>query len=195
MTGEQRARLAARIAARDRALAELGLTLFEAALFNVVHYGLHNAPAFVAEDAAKRDYALGGPATDPGGPLPPEDCRLAMADCLAKGWLRAVDETALAEILDDLRRGGFPAPVWLPWDGGVDFTPAGADLWLRFCNLCSPGSPPAQCQTSVVVRSKTAWHFRTREAALAWRAEAESWENFLAAAGPVPVGPWRAQWW
>src|SRR5947209_4271435 len=144
MTEEQRARLAARIAARDRALAELGLTLAEAALFNVVHFGLNNAPAFVAEDAARPDYALGGPATDPGGPLPPEDCRLAMADCLAKGWLRVIDEAALAGILDDLRGDGFPAPVWLPWlpwEGGVDFTPAGADLWLRFCGLRSPGSP------------------------------------------------------
>jgi hypothetical protein len=195
MTEEQRAALAARIAARDRALGELGLTLAEAALFHVVHYGLHNAPAFVAEDAARPDYALGGPAADPGGPLPLEDCRRAMADCLAKGWLRVVDKAARAGVIDDLRRGGFRAPVWLPWDGGMDFTPAGADLWLRFRSLCSPGSPPAQCQTSVVVHSKTAWHFRTREAALAWLEEARAGEKFLAAAGPVPVGPWRAQWW
>lgn len=195
MTEEQRLRLATRIAVRDRVLAELGLTLAEAALFNVVHYGLHNAPAFVAEDAAKRDYALGGPATDPGGPLPPEDCRLAMADCLAKGWLRIVDEPAMAEILDDLRRGGFSAPVWPPWDGGTDFTPAGADLWLRFCGLCSPDTPPAQGGTSVVVRNKTAWHFRTREVALAWLEDARTCEDFHAAVGPVPVGPWRAQWW
>src|SRR5262245_59823613 len=142
MTEDQRARLAARIAARDRALAELGLTLAEAALFNLVHHGFTNPPEFVAEDAAKRDYALGGPATDPGGPLPLESCRLAMADCLAKGWLRVIDEARLAGILDDLRRGGFLAPVWLPWDGGVDFTPAGADPWLRFCSLCRPGNPP-----------------------------------------------------
>src|SRR5262245_34193974 len=131
MTEEQRAALAARIAARDRALGELGLTLAEAALFNVVDYGLHNAPAFVGPDSA-----LGGPATDPGGPLPLEDCRREMADCLAKGWLRVVDKAARAGIIDDLRRGGLRAPVWLPWDGGVDFTPAGADLWLRFRSVC-----------------------------------------------------------
>jgi hypothetical protein len=176
---------------RDRAaaLAQVGVTPPEYALFNAVHYGITVSPASLLAAAEAEDY-------NPSGPVVTEEqCRLALAACLAKGWLQIIDETALANIIDELRRGRFFGPIYgLPPVGGVDFTAAGAALWQLLCRRCFPEDQLPFAYIDVV-HSKTARYFRNRAAALAAMQEARGQEGVVSVTGPNPVGPWRVQWW
>jgi hypothetical protein len=111
----------------DRAtvLAELGVTPAEASLFHVIHYGMNFPPDELPGWAATDCYSLGGLST-------PADCRAALTDCLRKGWLQVIDESALTKIADDIRAGGILGPIYgFPAVGEVDFTWSGAELWQK----------------------------------------------------------------
>jgi hypothetical protein len=165
----------------------LGVTPPEAALFNVIHYGLTNSPPYLPASAASPDYSLTGPVTE-------GECRDALASGIAKGWLQLIDETALVKITDDLRAGQFIGPIYgLPAVGGVDFTHAGAELWQRICGRCSPETGPPDTFTDMV-HNKTTGYFRTRAAALAAIADVNR-GHAVNVIGPARVGPWRIQWW
>jgi hypothetical protein len=181
----------ARAEARSAALADLGLTRADAALFTVLHYGQTTAPEFLPGRAAAEDYNPLGPT------VTEEECRVALAGCLARGWLRVIDEPARASIFRELRAGGYTGPVYQgggPDVGCVDFTDAGLALWRRLCELTRPDQDTPAVYTDVV-REHTARFFRTASAATAAIAEIRKQEDVVAVAGPTPTGPWRAQWW
>lgn len=179
------------VAARERSLikilAELGVTPDEASLFIVIQYGIGAEPEDLPRHAAADVYRLSDSVSE-------ESCRGALAACLAKGWLQVIDDAALAEIAARLRAGCVLGPVYgLPSVGKVDFTQAGADLWVRIRDCDGPAKPFASTD---VVSETTARYFTTRAAA---EAEAESawggYDDTVAVSDPTPTGPWRAEWW
>ena len=180
------------IEAQTKILAELGVTRPELALFVVAQYGIFVSPEDLPSFAESECYGILIPPED----LPSEEaCRAALTDCLAKGWLRVIDESALAAIRGDLRAGGFLGPVYrLPPIGSVDFTRTGVELWLRYCDLSWPKkrSPSAYID---VVHEKTARYFPSRAAAVAEVEIAGKEDDVVSITGPSPTGPWRAQWW
>jgi hypothetical protein len=170
-----------------KALAEVGITPPEAALFHVVHYGMTASPTSLPSAAACPDYSLVEPVREP-------ECQAALTACLARGWLQVIDEPVLAKIVDELREGQFLGPIYgLPEVGGVDFTHAGAVLWRRLSRHRFPNRPSPDF--AEVVHSKTSRYFRTRTAALRGIEEATQWDGDITVVGPCPIGPWRAQWW
>jgi hypothetical protein len=190
---EESVRLAAErkrawVETRDRALAAVGVTRAEIAVLVTLNYGIVPPPErlpAIAEAENRQD--------EPS--VTEHECRGALDACLAKGWVQVLDEPALARIAADLRAGGFLGPIYggLPEAGCVDFTEAGAALWQRY--LEAVGRQDRSFAYTDIVREKTAWYFRTREAAekalAAFRAE----DDFFAASEPVAIGPWRARWW
>jgi hypothetical protein len=165
----------------------MGVSPAEAALFNVVHYGLTNPTEVLPSTANSTDYAVAGPSTE-------AERRAALAACLAKGWLQVIDTPALARIATELRDGRILGPIYgLPGIGGVDFTHAGAELWRRFCRTWSSDRVVPFAYTDTV-HIKTARYFRTRAAAVAAIPEGDE-DHAITVTGPTPIGPWRAQWW
>ncbi len=165
------------------------MTPAEAALFNVVHYGLTVPPDDLAQRAASPDYS-------PCGRLAVEECRSALAACLAKGWLQVIDETALRRIETEIRETGLIGPVYhMPWEGGVDFTHAGAAMWQRLQGVLGAGRERSPFAYIDVVRCRVARYLPTRASARAEIEEVREREDQVEVAGPTPIGPWRVQWW
>jgi hypothetical protein len=191
LTDGQRARAeaqAARERHRAKVLAETGVTYPERALLGTIQYGITIGPADLPAAAVREYYSLNDPVTE-------EECRIALAACLTKGWLQVIDEAALTKITDELREGRFLGPIYgLPPIGGVDFTPAGAELWQRLCTRNCPVKSPPFAYTDVV-HIKTARFFRTRVAAVAEIEKMKCADNASTVTGPFAIGPWRAQWW
>ncbi|MFO0810651.1 MAG: hypothetical protein U0746_18645 [Gemmataceae bacterium] len=159
------------------------------ALFTAVHYGITVPLSDLPDWAAREDY-------NPDGPTATEaECRAALADCLANGWLQVLDEPALATIADELREGGVLGPIYggLPPVGCVDFTTAGVAVWRRLHD--GPANRRLACAYTDVVGEKTARYYRTRAAAVAAVEEARGESEVVAVTGPTPTGLWRAQWW
>jgi hypothetical protein len=171
------------------ALAEHGVTAAESALLCAVHYGITTPPEDLPRHAAGENYSLAGPNTA-------EECRAALDACLDKGWLQVIDEAALQEIRDDIRRGQVVGPIYrLPAVGCVDFTHRGADLWHRLGGESSQGTRRKAFAYTDVVHSKTVYYFRSRAAALREAEELRGWPGIVSLPDPSPVGPWRVQWW
>jgi hypothetical protein len=166
-----------------------GVTPAEAALFSVVHYGLCVPPEDLARRAASPDYSLCGR-------LPVEECRSALAGCLAKDWLQVIDETALRRIAAELHEENLLGPIYhMPWVGGVDFTHAGAAMWQRLQAVLREGRPRWPFAYTDVVRCRVARYFPSRAAALAEIEKEREQEDQVEVAGPVAIGPWRVRWW
>jgi hypothetical protein len=173
----------------DDPLAEFGITDPESALLNAVHYGVRTEPADLPGHVAGADYTLADPTTV-------EECQAALAACLARGWLRVLDEAAVQEIADDIRAGGILGPIYrLPEVGVVDFTPAGADLWRRLGDRLRGGSRRTPFEFMDVVHTRTARYFPTRAAAVAATEGIRGWDGVVSVTEPSPIGPWRVQWW
>jgi hypothetical protein len=170
-------------------LAGVGVTPAEAALFNVVHYGLCVPPDDLARRAASPDYSLSGR-------LPVEECRTALAGCLAKGWLQIIDEVALKRIAAEIREAGLIGPIYgMPWDEGVDFTHAGAAMWHRLQAALRAGRERCPFAFTDVVRCRVAKYLPTRAAALAEIEDVRKNWGPAEVTGPTPFGPWRVRWW
>ena len=123
-------------------------------------------------------------------PISAANTEAALADCLADGRLQVVTQHARDAIVAELAAGGVLGPIYgLPGVGRVDFAPRGAAIWRAGCRRFPPFA------FTDVVRRKTAHYFRSRAAALAdieaWWSEVEN----VTVSEPVPIGPWRAQWW
>ncbi|WP_439627722.1 hypothetical protein [Gemmata sp.] len=192
LTDQNRSRAEAQ-AERERALAralsDLGLTPPEASLFNVIHYGITLPPHHLPERSAGESYRLGGSFTE-------DACRAALARCIRAGRLQIIDDDALSRIADELREGRFLGPIYgLPPVGGVDFTHAGADLWQRLCARCFRDDRRPPFAFTDVVHERTARYFRTKAAAVEAAEQASAEDEVVSVTGPVPIGPWRAQWW
>ena len=179
------------VAARERSLikilAELGVTLDEASLFIVIQYGIRVPPEDLPRIAAGEGYRLGDSSSE-------ATSRAALTACLAKGWLQVMDDAALAEIAARLRAGCVLGPVYaLPTVDRVEFTQAGADLWIRIRDRDGPAKPFASTD---VVRETTARFFRSREVAASEAAAFwDEYDDAVAVSDPIPTGPWRAEWW
>jgi len=173
-------------AERARLLAAVGITPAEAALFQVIQYGITDPPEYLPRRAL--NYAFHDSATL-------AESQAALDACLAKGWLQVIDERALAEIQTTLRADGCLGPVYgLPDLGGVDFTAAGAERWLHFNAYSDFGYSPRPFSYTDVVHSQTA-HYFTSHAGAADYLEKYVDPETTTIHGPVAIGPWRADWW
>src|ERR1700722_12680832 len=85
--------------------AAVGVTPAEDALFTAVHYGLTMPPLDLPATAAREWYRDGITVTE-------AECRAALAACLAKSWLQVIDQSALANITDELRKRRFVGPIY-----------------------------------------------------------------------------------
>jgi hypothetical protein len=174
---------------RTATLAEFGLTAADAALFAALYYGIAIPPSDLPARAAQEDYNPAGPTATEG------ECRVALARCLANGWVQVIDEAARTAIADDLKKSKVLGPIYgaLPDLGCVDFTEVGAGL-LRQLHARWPSSNEPVVY-STVVRRKVAHFFRTSAAADSAIQERCRRNEVAAIIGPTPIGPWRAQWW
>jgi hypothetical protein len=171
------------------ALAELGVTPAEASLFHVVNYGMALQPSSLCGVAAEEYYRFPGVTTE-------LECQAALDACLNKGWLQLIDEPALGRITEDLKAGTFIGPVYgLPEVGGIDFTPVGAALWMKFLQQRSRDTTRIPFAYTDVVHEKTARYFQSHETAVAEIKEASAEDDVVSIDGPTSIGPWRAQWW
>jgi hypothetical protein len=167
----------------------LGITPCEASLLHVIHYGITLPESELCKWGAKDAYSVAGPCTE-------EECRVAIIDCLAKGWLQVIDESSLARIRDELADKGYLGPIYgWPLVGTIDFTRAGAELWRRVCDCCFPDSSRAPFAYTDVIHVKMSRYYRTQAVALEDLAGLRSETEVVAVSGPFPTGPWRAQWW
>jgi hypothetical protein len=174
---------------RSKILAATGVTRPEYALFVAIHYGITVSPAELPGRAVGEDYGSNPPITI-------EECRAALEECLTKGWLQVIDEPALGLLVSELHQEQVVGPIYgLPPVGSVDFTPAGARLWFQLQEHFRGTSSVLPFAFTDVVHLKTAQFFRTRVAALAETKLKKSWESVVKITEPVPIGPWRAQWW
>lgn len=176
-------------AEKSQILADLGVTRAELALFTALHYGFNIPPEHFPRRAVREHY---NPVRDP---LSEEDCRRALADAIAKGWLQILDEPALNRLAAELRDQGSLGPIYggLPDAGSVDFTPTGAKLWFAYWTTRHPNWPPSPYIE--VVYEKTVYFHRTAAAASAKLKQLNDDDAVATIRGPVPIGPWRAQWW
>ncbi len=192
LTDQQRALYEASAKAR----ADLGLARAHTALFTALHYGHTSTPDDLLGWAVLDDY-------NPTGPKATEDeCRVALGDCLARGWLQILTESTRERIQEELRSGGYLGPIRAgggPEVGFVDFAEAGLVLWRRLQELFRPVKKfplrelPFAYQD--VVHEKTARFFRTAAAAAVAIEEIRTQEDVVAVSGPTNIGPWRVQWW
>ncbi|HEV3384144.1 MAG TPA: hypothetical protein VG097_04975 [Gemmata sp.] len=166
------------------------MTRADSALFTAIYYGFVLSPSHLPERAMREDY------NNDGSRVTEEECRVALINCLAKGWLQIIDETERKRIADRLQKDNVLGPIYggLPNVGGIDFTDAGAELWDRLCQQLQPKKGMAFPYTDVV-HEKSVHYFRTLEVAIAAMEEIRSWDDVIAVNGPLPIGPWRAQWW
>lgn len=169
-------------------LADLGITSAEASLFNVIHYGLTVPPADLCGRATVRDYCIGNRVTF-------RETEASLTGCLAKGWLQVVDEAVLASIRAEVERQQLVGPIYgYPSLGGVDFTPDGAEQWLRLGERLwgRPTHSFAYCDT---VHLRTGHYFASEAAARAEVERQREYGDVVAVTAPIPIGPWRAEWW
>lgn len=171
-------------------LASLGVTRAEASLFHVINYGYSLLPHLLCYHASFPSYySLGGDVSE-------EENQAALTGCLAKGWLQFVDEAVLGRIQSEIREAGILGPIYgYPALGGINFTHEGAEQWLNIRNKLwndQASKPFVYCDT---VCEKHAFYFSSEAKAVA---ELDRWkrsESVVAAVGPFPIGPWRANWW
>ncbi|MBS0262514.1 MAG: hypothetical protein JSS02_11235 [Planctomycetes bacterium] len=178
---------------RDRkindAISSLGLTHAEASLFHVIHYGITIPESELPRWGAGDFYSLAGSCSE-------EECRVALSDCLKKGWLQVITESSLTQIQNELREQAFLGPVYgFPEVGHVDFTNLGAELWQQLSQRCFAHLDSPPFAYSDVVYQKTARYFKTETAAAKAIASARQEPDVVSATGPFPIGPWRVQWW
>src|SRR5437899_2307985 len=126
--------LAAKERSRAEALADVGLSHAESAIFTALYYGFTIPPSELPRRASMEDYNPSGPV------VTEEECRGALSACLANRWVQVIDEAARARIAGELRKGQVLGPIYggLPEVGCVDFTDAGADLRRQFSERCWP---------------------------------------------------------
>jgi hypothetical protein len=173
---------------RAALLAAHGLTAADSAILCALHYGLCHPPEDMPGTADGPDYSLTEPVSE-------EQCRAALANCLAKGWAQVIDQQARDRITAELCAEGVFGPIYgLPWVGGVDFTPAGARLWQHLLAQIHGGSLHVFAFTDVV-HARTSHYFRSRAAALIAAAALRDWGSVVSISDALPIGPWRVQWW
>lgn len=162
-----------------------GVSSAESALLHAVNYYSGNTPCQLPNYAQWERYTLDKPVTETA-------CQDALVACLVKGWLRVIDEPDRAEIRDDLQRDGIFGPVHgLPPVGGVDFTPDGADRWLRLARDLFGRPTPYWCMHSG--RGKRELYCRDYDAALRHAQRLSALGAVVSE--PQEIGPWRVQWW
>lgn len=162
----------------DNAFAAEGISVPTGALFGEINYGSRD-PEQLPHGCETCCY----------NPVPEADCRLALEDCLRRGWFQLIDQPALARIVRDLRRTGTYGPVGgLPRISDVDFTAEGATMWLR---ARQRANPKRLGWISRTVRQHLANYFSSARLAKRW-CEEELWIRDRVIAGPTYIGSWGA---
>jgi len=180
---------AERMAKRIQTLAELGITRAESALFTAIYYGCTVPPAELPRVAVMEDY------WEDGSRVTEDECRAALTDCLARGWLQVIDAETLAGIVEELKQGRVLGPIYgLPCVGAVDFTHAGAKLSCKEDDAHRTGNQPPPYYEDTVYE-KFSQFSRSERAALAAIEEVRRWDENVTTTGPSLTGPWRVQWW
>jgi hypothetical protein len=180
---------AERMAKRIQTLAELGMTRAESALFTAIYYGYTVPPAELPQVAVMEDY------WEDGSRVTEDECRAALTDCLARGWLQVIDAETLAGIVEELKQGRVLGPIYgLPCVGAVDFTHAGAKLSRKEDDAHQTGNQPPPYYEDTVYE-KFSQFSRSERAALAAIEEVRRWDENVTTTGPSLTGPWRVQWW
>ncbi len=177
-------------AKRERELAEslaqLAVTRAEAALFLTVQYGIHVEPSHLIRCALGDSHDF--------GPFTEGECRTAWNACLEKGWLQIIDESALAQIVADIQTNQLLGPIYgLPPMGTVDFTLTGAALSMRIFR--GDDRSRSSFAYTDVVHEKSSRFFRSKTNAVAEIDSVRTDDDFATVSEPIPIGPWRAQWW
>jgi hypothetical protein len=168
-------------------LAAHNVSSAESALLHAVSYSTNNQPAYLPGYAQGERYTLDAPVSE-------AESQDALGACLAKGWLRIIDEADLAAIRDELSRDGVFGPVLgLPPVGGVDFTPDGAALWLRLVRGLSNDVSPYWFLRGG--RGRRELYCRDYDAALRHARRLSSPPYEAVVSEPEEIGPWRVQWW
>jgi hypothetical protein len=161
------------------AYAAEGVSVPTGALFGEINYGSRD-PERLSHGCESCCYE----------PVPEAECRVALEECLRRGWLQLIDQPALARIVNDLRRTGTYGPVGgLPHLGTVDFTAEGAAVWQRACRRANPTR--LRGWMSRTVRQHLAHYFPSARLARRW-CEEELWTEDRVIAGPTNIGAWGA---
>jgi hypothetical protein len=131
---------------------------------------------------------------DPRGSVSLAECRQALKRCLAREWLMRVEKVHLDMIELVLKKSPAIGPIYgLPSIGDIDFTPAGARLFLTISELLIGTAPPERVYE--IEHPRHLFYFPTkREAQSVVRRVRQRHEN--ARFGEVrEIGPWRVYWW
>lgn len=167
-------------------LSQLAVTPAEAAILYTVQYGIFVTPCDLPRIAVGEGEDI--------GTFTEEQCRAALTICFDKDWLQIIDESALAKIADYIRANHLLGPIYgLPQLGTVDFTSTGAALWQQIVSHNSNDRPPFAYTD--VVHEKSSRYFRTKANAIAEIDLVRADDDFATVSEPIPIGPWRAQWW
>jgi hypothetical protein len=135
---------------------------------------------------------------DPLGPFDPSRCEEALSACLNRGWLRVIDDDAIEEIEYLVEGRRLIGPVYgYPRPGDVDFTPQGADVFLRLGEDLY--GPDWGTETVYEVRkpaeSRLKVYCRTLRIATKVMYDYEHRYDVIAVGDPRPIGPWCVYWW
>jgi hypothetical protein len=196
----------------DRHSAELALEELDAITSD--HCVVFDAVAFqpvpidvLAHNSMMRDPR--GSRASPSPPLPLGAWQGAVAECLAKGWLRCLDEAALQEIRTTLTGVELVCDdEAIPRLGDVDFTPHGARPYKATLSALREWCPRIHAHAARVVsrigsRPSEIECYSLRPSSLeeALYGTREGWAIELirfpvvSMTGPEEVGPWCARWW
>lgn len=127
-----------------------------------------------------------------------DECRAAFEHCVTAGWVRIVDEAALAEI-ESLMHDE-PSAAVLPQTsrlnvGNVDFTPAGA----RFYRQLSAEWLGMDWEDQLLIDRGLEWKMHyycaSQQGFEGTLQEHEDRGDIIVSSNVVPVGPWCVHWW
>ncbi len=171
-------------------LAEVGISAAESALLNAIHYGISVRQHDLCRFAAVHGYSLADAVTLP-------EVNEACDQCLKKGWLQVVDKSVLVQLEADVQNSGLLGPVYgFPSLDSIEFTVEGARQWFIVCaQLGFPVGYDDSFAYEDVVHEKIAHWLSTESKARDEIEKRKAWPYTASIVGPVPVGPWRAQWW
>ena len=180
------------LAERRAVLQSHRVTAAQSAVLQSVGLG-HSSPDLIPRQSCGPDYSFADPATE-------DECRTALRQCLAHGWLQIIDADTLAEIRDGLRRSGVLGPIYgLPGIGDVDITYSGLDLRRRMStDLRSLTKRPVDAVDFAytdAVEIRTVLIGRGQEAIDAWLRESRDPSTLAEVSPSQPIAAWRAEWW
>jgi hypothetical protein len=154
---------------------------------------ISRSPKPEAKSALNDDDLLDG---DPRGMVTREESELALASCLAKGWVCRIDDTQLNTLRGLLRDRGLQDPFYgLPTIGDIDFTAQGAEMFLGVHGEIFGLDWYSSSGYSRESGALTQHQVPSRERAMAVFEELRSAPYCSWVTEPHSTGPWCLYWW